>query len=426
VTNTSQALALAKSLSTPSKPVMVVVGLYVPGVSTSDLETAIQSISKDANASHILSWCIGNETGPAYWSQIDTIAQYIKTLSSAPVCTAVPSVTVDALSSMNSAMPHLDFIGINTFYGQFDSTHVQDILLAQLDSTMATAKTTGAWTKPWAVTEYYSYDLPSPGFGDYPGMPSQTINGYQYFLELNSTDNAANYAASWSKYINSATAVGSLGGSALNWMPPHNSQVPGFWKDMFVYNGYWQIYINWYQQFGASRLQAVDAVGAVYGGSAPSVPAPQIVVTDGDPQGIVCDFKPTLTSVGRAVGLTEQLTVRATAISPDALTFDWYLIGGTTVTPSGGGITQPSTDPFAAYGPNAVTSILLGSTPGLTPLVAMEDAPTPLEAEAGTRQIGVFQFTLPAGTPTGNVYQLRVIIHDQHGGAATAAVALYT
>jgi hypothetical protein len=412
VTNTSAALAWAASQSTATKPVMVLVGLYIPGVATSALETAIDQIVADSNASHILAWCVGNETPTSDYAQINTVAAYIKTKSTAPVTTAVPNVTTGALQSINTAIPNLDFLGINSFYGQFDASHVQGIFLGELDGTMSSAKTSGIWTKPWAVTEYYTYDLPSAGFGNYAGMPSQTINNYRYFLELNSTLNAQNYATSWSRYIASRLSNGNLGGGALNWMPPHNSQVPAFWKDMFVYNGQFEIFVNWYQKYGVSRLQAVDAVSAAYGGVAPAVPTPQVVLpADGDPQGIASDWKPTLTSPGRQVGLTETLTATAAAFSTDALTFDWYLIGGTAVIPNGGGITRASTDTFMAYGASPVTSILIGN--GTT------------TGSSGT-QSNTISFQLPSGTPTGNNYQLRVVIHDLHGGAATAAVALWT
>jgi hypothetical protein len=42
-----------------------------------------------------------------------------------------------------------------------------------------------------------------------------------------------------------------------------------------------------------------------------------------------------------------------------------------------------------------------------------------------TAQINSISFTMPA-VPMGNVYQLRVIIPDGEGGAATAAIAFAT
>ncbi len=407
IQNTSAALAWAASHSTPTKPMMILVGLYVPGVSASALESAAQKIAADPNASHILGWCVGNETGTGFYSEINTVAAYIHTVSTAPVMTAVPNVTDGALKEINSDMPNLDWLGINSFYGVFDADHGQDIFLGQLDKTMAD----GTWTKPWAVTEFYSYDLPSPPFTGYPGMPSQTLDGTPYYLELNSTANAENYAASWTNYIKSQDGKGNVGGFALNWIPPHNSQVPAFWKDMFVYKGAWQIYVNPYGT-GTDRLEAVDAIEKVYGGTPPATGTPQIVVTDGDPQGIDASFKATLTSPGTKVTAGQSLVASVTAEDARELTFDWYLIGGTTVTStsSPGIVGGPSTDPFVAYGANAVTSVLLGH--GAT-------------NQKNTIQQNTIVFTMPQ-VPAGNVYQLRVIIRDGAGGAATAAIGFAT
>jgi hypothetical protein len=393
---------------------MILVGLYVPGVSASQLESAVSQIVKDPNASHILGWCVGNEVDPSRYPEIETVATYIHGVSTAPVMTAVPNVTTDALKQIKSTMPVLDWLGINSFYGHFDASHSQNIFLGQLDQTMAN----GTWTKAWAVTEFYSYDLPSPPFVGYAGMPSQTLSGTPYYLELNSTANAANYAASWTNYIQSQGTRNNVGGFALNWMPPHNSQVNGFWKDMFVYRGAWQIYVNPYNNpnplgSGTDRLGAVDAVTQVYGGTVPASGTPQIVVTDGDPQGIVASFKATLTSPGTTVKAGQSLTASITAADAKTLSFDWYLVGGTAVTsPTSPGITGgPSTDPFAVYGLNPATSVLVGHG-------------TTTKMTANQQQNSI-TFTMPQ-VPAGNVYQLRVIIRDSVGGAATAAIGFAT
>ena len=75
---------------------------------------------------------------------------------------------------------------------------------------------------------------------------------------MNSTANAANYAASWTNSIVSQKGANNVGEFALNWMPPHNSQVPTYWKDMFVYDRAWQEYVNPYGT-GTDRLESVDA-----------------------------------------------------------------------------------------------------------------------------------------------------------------------
>lgn len=405
--NASNGLALASTLANQTgHPFMLLVGIDLSGVTEAQAEQAITAIEADPNASHILAWVVGNEVPTSQYPMVEDLVKFIHGISSAPVCTSVPNPTAAALQNINTTIPDLDFLGVNSFFGAFDSSHQQTGFLSTLDGTMA-----ASWTKAWAITEYYSYDLPSPPFPGFAGMPFQTLDGgYQYFLELNSTANAANYTACWDNYILSQSQNGNVGGAVLNWDPPHNSQVPAFWKQMFVYDGPFQLFVDPYTT-GVSRLQSVDAVTALYGGSAPATPTPQIVVTDGDPQGIVCSFKATLSSPGIPVKAGQTLTASVTAVSSQKLTFQWYLIGGTAVTSntSPGIIGGPSTNTFEVYGVNPVTSTLVGQATSTT---------------TGTQQNTV-HFTMP-NVPPGNNYQLRVIITDGQGGAATAAIGFAT
>jgi hypothetical protein len=206
-------------------------------------------------------------------------------------------------------------------------------------------------------------------------------------------------------------------------MPPHNSQVPAYWKDMFVYEGAWQIYVNPYGT-GTDRLGAVDAVTTAYGGTPPSTGTPQIIVTDGDPQGIVASFKATETSPGTVVSAGQSLTASVEASDALPLEFDWYLIGGQQVllppSPAGGITTGPSDYPFTVY----------GAVPPVAPTPANDVPVTSILVGHGTTtgttvQNNSITFTMPA-VPTGNVYQLRVIIRDGKGGAATAAFGFAT
>ncbi|MCD4784546.1 MAG: hypothetical protein K8T10_12055 [Candidatus Eremiobacteraeota bacterium] len=414
VRDVKAALSLASAHSTDSNKIMVLVGFKFQGLAdpVGDGKQAFDQIIADSNADHILGFCAGNEAVDAgnpdadMNKKINEFAVYIKGKSSLPVMTAIVNPTPHALDVYKQSMPDLDWIGVNSFYGKFDNTHQGGGFLNTLGPTMA------KWGKPWIVSEYYSYDLPSPG-----SMPSQTINGYEYFLELNSTANAQNYKDCWNNYIVPYSQYDCVGGMALNWMPPHNSQVPGFWKDMFVYRGKFEMYVNWYQKYGVDRLECVDAVTENYGGTTPSNSCPQIETpSDSDPQGIDCDFKVTLSSAGKVVNPGDQLTASITASDPDSdnLTFDWFLMGGVIQTPTGGGITQgPSINTYKAWGvsepPNAViTSSLIGN--GDT---------TDLN---GGKHKNTITFTLDSSTSQSNNYQLRVIIRDGNGGAATAAI----
>ncbi len=416
VRDAKAALALAKKLSTDDKKIMVLVGFvfkYIPDPVALN-QDAFDQILSDPNSDHVLGWCLGNEAVDAanpnatLNQQINEVAGYIQKKSKLPIMTAVANPTADALKTY-AKMDNLDCLAINTFFGKFNDEWQGGGFLNTLGPTMK------SWEKPWIVSEYYSYDLPSEGFGSYKGMPSQLINGYQYFLELNSTANAQNYTDSWTKYILPYAEEGNVGGFALNWMPPHNSQVPGFWKHMFVFRGEWEIYVNWYKKYGADRLECVDAVTALYGGKIPADPCPKInIPADGDPQGIECNFKATLDSPGTPADPGQKLTASITATGGDNLTFDWYLIGGRSVTASGGGITDgPSINTYKAWGaetPNepVVTSHLLGHGQSV--------------ATGNGAVKNTIIFTLDESTHRGNNYQLRVIVRNGKGGAATSAV----
>lgn len=144
---------------------------------------------------------------------------------------------------ITTSMPSLDLVGINSFYGKFNNDWQGGGFLNQLSGYI---KKLG---KPWCLSEYYSYDLLSPPFTGYKGMPYQTLNGsYNYYLELNSTSNAQNYSDAWNNYVVGNKDNGCVGACALNWDPPHNSQCNAFWKQMFAYAGYWEIYVDLVQQ----------------------------------------------------------------------------------------------------------------------------------------------------------------------------------
>jgi len=147
-------------------------------------------------------------------------------------------------------------------------------------------------------------------------------------------------------------------------------------------------------------------VTQVYGGVVGN-PCPQIVLgSDGDPQGISCSFKATLSSggVSQAGGATVQATV--IAADSDAVTFAWYLVGGSAASGYSGDITAPGKNPQAYEEP---TTIYVGS-----------GTSTPL---SGNQTQNTISFTLPTPQQAqSNNYQLRVIVSDPNGGAATAAI----
>jgi hypothetical protein len=407
----SAMLAYAAANSTPEKPLTVLAGLvFDPG--QGDMATLIPQttalVQRDPNYSHLLGWVIGNENSDTQYSQINSVVAAVKAQMTGdtlvrPVTHAAPNVSSGQVSVIKNQLPSIDWLGINTFYGQFDASHRGGGFL----NTQAQSLAQGGWDKPWAITEYYSYDLPSPGFGSVPGMPSQNLNGQPYYLELNSTLNAANYQRSYQDYIVSADALnqGSVGGLALNWGPPHNSKVIAFWKMMYSYRGEFQAFVNPpYSLPGFDRLECAFTVADMYGGSLGSNRPPQIVPpSDNDPQGIDCNFKATLTINPTPVAPGAPLTASVVASDSDALTFDWYLVGGT-ATGFTGDINGAQKDPQNFVN---TTSVRLGGG-------------TSEPFNGATRN--TITFSAPSGAAAGNNYQLRVVARDGQGGAATACI----
>ncbi len=289
ITAAQAALAQAKALTKDdTRPVMVIVGLDLNDAA--DPRTYARAVFNgligDPNADHILAWCISNEwvsltdaTDPNN-ATVDAVSKWIqqqtpRTLTMA----AIQHPSEGSLNIITTSMPTLDFIGINSFYGSFNADWAGGGFLNLLSGYISELG------KPWCLTEYYSYDLPSEPFGDYKGMPRQTLNGStDYYLELNSTSNARNYADVWNDYVVGNQPNGCLGGCALNWGPPHNSQCNAFWKQMFTYGGQWELYVDWYAKYGVRRLQCVDAVIGAYGGTPDAAACPGIVLpADKDP-----------------------------------------------------------------------------------------------------------------------------------------------
>lgn len=386
----------------------VLVGVFVDGsATTSRVTTFINSIQSDPNFAQVIGYCVGNEVDSSLFPTVNSLAATIKGLATTPaqvrpVMSAFPAVSSGFVSTIQSSLPNLDWMGVNTFYGSFDANHSGGGYL----NTQASSLSTGGWTKPWAITEYYSYDIQAPD------MPNQVLNGASkgYMLECNSTLNATNYANSYSDYIASTTAKadGSVGGFMLNYGPPHNSKLVASWLEPFTYTGSFTAFVNPPWNNGANqfiRLGATDAVAAIYGGNFANA-CPQIVLgADGDPQGISCSFKATLTSAGVAQAGGSSVTASVIASDANAITFSWYLIGGSSAGSYTGDITLPGLNPQAYEEP---TTLYLGS--GVSATVTN-----------GTQNTITFNLPTPQQAASNN-YQLRVIVNDSFGGGATAAV----
>lgn len=93
----------------------------------------------------LLAWGIGNEvegdgTNTACWQQLNRLAQLVKELDPAhPTFTALAGIDPIKAAAMNTHVPHLDFVGINTYGGVFS--------LRQQLAKMG-------WKRPWMLTEW--------------------------------------------------------------------------------------------------------------------------------------------------------------------------------------------------------------------------------------------------------------------------------
>lgn len=389
------------------------------------LETA-KKIVESNDQDYQIGWCVGNEMDnhapkAIVWASINRIAGALKTarpLQGQPlIATTLPVMTAhntissaQDLQEIDTALPNLDWLGINTYNGRFDDSEPAESggYLSSLAGVFKSAIAGGQWprTKPYAVTEFASYDMGGVN------IPTQNLNGTQYTLEANSTYNGRNYLNSYNTYIAGATArqANCVGGFTLDWMPPIYSQLLAHHLKMYVFRevpGYGN-------QGDADRLESVDQMTRAYTGTLPEHPCPQIVTpSDGDNQGIACTFKATASSAGQPVQADSPL--QATLVVTDSLpvTVEWYLVGG-----APGNLEAVCKDPQSYFAPgyfriNGPSAVQGGSS---------------TETRNGNTTTSVVSFRAPKQSQ--NVYQLRAIVRDNlgsgsttSGGAATAVIA---
>jgi hypothetical protein len=416
-------LAVAERASTPQRKVWVLAGIYALGFDSSttqgDVTAIANDVAGDPNFDHLLGWVVGYEVDPSLFGYLNGLMGALKATMTTPTrCRPVMHATwsvsgtdtgrVSALQSMSN----LDWLGIDAYWGHFGSATPRDTGL----STAAQDLRSAGWTGPWLVSEFFTYDW---GSAVDPGMGTKLNGGVNYLFEANSTAKASDYAANWTRFIASDAArnVGSTGGIAIKWGPPHNSQLPGFWEQFYAYTGRQQYYVNppWTGGTSFLRLAATDATAGIYGGQVPANPPPAVVLgDDGDPQGIDAAFKQGPAGPPAPVAPRQTLTASVHVRDAGALTFRWYLVGGS---PGLGGaatqILQAGTNP-QAYG--QATAAQLGDVdadlPGTTSQTTEDGVTT-----------GTISFPVPTPVEPGNNYQLRVVVADAAGGAATAAVA---
>lgn len=371
---------------------------------------------------HILAWRVGNEQATLI-SEINTLAGELKTYLKATYPTA-SSLMVSSwgegvqnpngpIPNPKTQLPNIDIIGDNTFYGEFNGVggggglRQSAGIIGNLGSNQA-----------WAITEYYSYDIPGP--------VTQTIGSQTYTLELNSTLKGAEYLSNWNwidTNLVGASKSTNLGGFVLNWAMPVFSGIQYYWKHSYIYpdaipGG---TTIDGRTTTTALRNETQYQVAKAYSGSESGEKSllgtnlpPQIgTAGDSDPQGIFdanivssgSSWKWTQSASGTSVTAGQQITASINVTDPDGdtMTLKWYLVGGQ-------GRNLTASQPAGDWSSNGFFN---SASQELTVVSA---------TDSGAKQ--TYVFNLPAGLPSGNVYQLRVIISDTNGNAATAAVPM--
>jgi len=405
--------------------VWVMAGIYswAHDISTTEafVKTFVQTLQKDPHYDHLLGYCVGNEVDPGHFGYINNLMGAAKSVMPTGKTRllfhgtwSVGGTDTNRIKALKS-ITNMDVLGLNSYYGHFGTSVPKDPGLSTEYKEIVQA----GWTGPFVYTEFMTYDW---GSNVDPGM-SQKINGnVNYLLELNSTDRSTDLRNNWNSYIagNAAVKNGCLGGCALNWGPPHNSFYVGYWFAFYTYLGDIKPFTNPHYTGGTDfkRLDLAHTLAEVYGGSFPANHPPVIKVVDGDPQGMIChnpggqSVKVTAASQGIAQSPGAEIIASVSASDADHLTFNWYLVGGSSAGYAGdilGAGQNPQT-----FG--ASTTVLIGGSK----FAKISQR----EIKVGDITTSTITFNLPTPHQAGNNYQLRVVVHDTHNDAAMAAVAI--
>ena len=224
----------------------------------------------------LLAWGIGNEvegdgTNTAYWQQLDRLAQLVKELDpSHPTFTAIAGIDPIKAAAMDTHVPHLDFVGINTYGAVFSLRK----LLAKI-----------GWKRPWMLTEWGPQ-----GFWERP----KTTFGAP--LEQTSSEKAAMLRRAYKAAI--SPGDGCLGSYVFLWGWKFEATVT--WFGLLTHEGH--------------TTASADALQEMWAGTKPANQAPAIEDLLGVP-------KSSLTPGG-----TFDARVGATDPDGDALTWHWDVL----------------------------------------------------------------------------------------------------
>ena len=224
----------------------------------------------------LLAWGIGNEvegdgTNIAFWKQLDRLAKLVKEADpNHPTFTAVAGFSKAKIDGVNTHVPHLDFVGINTYGAVFG-------LRKQLAAM--------GWTRPWMLTEWGPRGFWEVGKG--PGKAP---------LEQTSTEKADMIRKAYKEVI--FPGGGCLGNYAFVW--GWKFEATATWFGIYTHEG--------------DTTAVADVLQEAWTGKLPANQAPAIQKLNGAPKQPI------------APGTTFEADVTATDPDADPLTWQWMVL----------------------------------------------------------------------------------------------------
>lgn len=222
----------------------------------------------------LLTWGIGNEvegdgSNIAFWKQLDRLAVLVKELDSAhPTFTAVAGANPQKINGLMKHVPHLDFLGVNTYGGVFG-------VRQHLEKT--------GWTRPWLLTEWGPR-----GFWESKKSASAAP------LEQTSTEKADMMRSAYTKVI--APTGGCLGSYVFVW--GWKFEATATWFGIFTHEG--------------ETTAVADTMQEVWSGKTPANRAPVIGQLGGVPK--------------QPIAPATRFDANVNATDADPLTWHWLVL----------------------------------------------------------------------------------------------------
>jgi hypothetical protein len=224
----------------------------------------------------LLAWGIGNEvegdgTNIAFWKQLDRLAKLVKELDPAhPTFTAVAGANEAKVKGLMDHVPHLDFLGVNTYGGVMSlRKHLENI----------------GWKRPWLLTEWGPR-----GFWESPKAKSGAP------VEQTSSEKAAMIRKAYQTAI--TNDGGCLGSYVFLW--GWKFEASATWFGLITHEG--------------ETTAAADVLQELWSGKMPANRAPDIQPVQGVPPAAL------------TAGSPFEASVQATDPDGDPLAFHWSVL----------------------------------------------------------------------------------------------------